>query len=210
MLAPYVTERGYAFVVQDVRGKFRSEGETVPFIHEVEDGYDTLEWVAAQSWSDGSVVTFGDSYYGFTQWAAVASGHPALRAIVPRVTSADLATFNWSGEGVTALYGADYLAHYWVDNPIYDFPVDWSVDRWPASTTKRSRPSGRARAASICSSIARCAEGPARIRTPAGIPSTGSGSPCSTRSGGSTISPPTRCATTRPSSDVRIARRSTT
>ena len=127
MLAPYVNERGYVFVVQDVRGKFRSEGETVPFIHEVKDGYDTLEWVAAQPWSDRSVVAFGDSYYGFTQWAAVASGHPALRAIVPRVTSADLATFNWSGEGVTALYGADYLAHYWVDNPIYDFPVDWRV-----------------------------------------------------------------------------------
>jgi uncharacterized protein len=127
MLAPHVNERGYVFVVQDVRGKFRSEGETVPFIHEVEDGYDTLEWIVAQAWSDGSVVSFGDSYYGFTQWAGVASGHPALRAIVPRVTSADLATFNWSGEGVTALYGADYLAHYWVDNPIYDFPVDWSV-----------------------------------------------------------------------------------
>jgi putative CocE/NonD family hydrolase len=127
MLAPYVNERGYAFVVQDVRGKFRSEGETVPFVHEVEDGYDTLDWVAAQPWSDGTVVMFGDSYYGFTQWAAVASGHPSLRAIVPRVTSADLATFNWSGEGVTALYGADYLAHYWIDAPIYDFPVDWSV-----------------------------------------------------------------------------------
>jgi uncharacterized protein len=127
MLAPYVNERGYVFVVQDVRGKFRSEGETVPFVHEVEDGYDTLEWVIAQAWSDGSAVSFGDSYYGFTQWAAAASGHPALRAMVPRVTSADLATFNWSGEGVTALYGADYLAHYWVDNPIYDFPVDWSV-----------------------------------------------------------------------------------
>ena len=70
---------------------------------------------------------FGDSYYGFTQWAAVASGHPALKAIVPRVTSADLAFMDtWSGEGVTALYGADYLGHYWVDNPIYDFAVDWS------------------------------------------------------------------------------------
>ena len=44
-LAPFFTERGYAFVVQDVRGKFRSEGETMPFVHEVEDGYDTLEWI---------------------------------------------------------------------------------------------------------------------------------------------------------------------
>lgn len=126
MLAPYVCDRGYAFVVQDVRGKFRSEGETVPFIHEVEDGYDTLDWIVGQSWSDGAVVMFGDSYYGFTQWAAAASGHASLRAMVPRVTSADLSLLNWSGEGVTALYGADYLAHYWVDNPIYDFPVDWA------------------------------------------------------------------------------------
>ncbi len=126
ILAPYVNGRGYAFVVQDVRGKFRSEGETVPFVHEVQDGYDTLEWIARQAWSDGAVGMFGDSYYGFTQWAAVASAHPALRAIVPRVTSADLATVNWSGEGVTALYGADYLAHYWVDNLIHDYDVDWS------------------------------------------------------------------------------------
>ena len=126
MLAPFICDRGYAFVVQDVRGKFRSEGETVPFIHEVEDGYDTLDWVVGQSWSNGAVVMFGDSYYGYTQWAAVASGHASLRAIVPRVTSADLWFLNWSGEGVTALYGADYLAHYWVDGPIYDFPVDWS------------------------------------------------------------------------------------
>ncbi|HMK93382.1 MAG TPA: CocE/NonD family hydrolase [Thermoleophilia bacterium] len=126
MLAPHITERGYAFVVQDVRGKFRSGGETKPFIHEVEDGYDTLEWLVAQPWSNGDVGMFGDSYYGFTQWAAVASGHPALKAIVPRVTSADLAFLNWSGPGVIALYGADYLAHYWADQPIHFFEPDWS------------------------------------------------------------------------------------
>ncbi len=127
LLAPHVTERGYAFVVQDVRGKFRSEGETVPFVHEVEDGYDTIDWIVGQPWSNGVVGMFGDSYFGFTQWAAVAAGHPALKAIVPRVTSADLAFMDtWSGEGVTALYAADYLGHYWVDNPIYDFAVDWS------------------------------------------------------------------------------------
>ena len=76
----YVTDRGYVLVVQDVRGKFRSEGETMPFMHEVDDGYDTLEWIVAQPWSDGVVGMWGDSYYGYTQWAAVASGHPALQA----------------------------------------------------------------------------------------------------------------------------------
>src|SRR5262249_53449721 len=83
--APWFTERGYAFVAQDVRGKFRSGGETVPYVREVTDGYDTIDWIVSQPWCDGSVGMFGDSYYGYTQWAAVASGHPALRAIVPRV-----------------------------------------------------------------------------------------------------------------------------
>ena len=81
-IAPSFTDRGYAFVVQDVRGKFRSEGETLAFAHEVDDGYDTLEWVVSQPWCDGNVGMWGDSYYGYTQWAAVASRHPALKAIV--------------------------------------------------------------------------------------------------------------------------------
>ena len=129
-LAPHFTDRGYAFVVQDVRGKFRSEGETVPYVHEVADGYDTIEWIVGRPWSDGVVGMFGDSYYGVTQWAAVASGHPALRAIVPRVTSADLGSTRvgtWWDEGVSPLYGADYFAHYWADRMIHDFEVDWTA-----------------------------------------------------------------------------------
>ncbi len=125
--APFFTERGYALVVQDVRGKFRSEGETMPFAHEIEDGYDTLEWISRRSWSDGVVGMFGDSYFGFTQWAAVASGHPALKAIVPRVTSADLRILTeWWGDSVVPLYGADYLAHYWVDPLMYFYEADYS------------------------------------------------------------------------------------
>ncbi len=89
-VAPFFTERGYACVVQDVRGKARSEGETFAFTHEVADGGDTLEWISQRPWSDGAIGMFGDSYYGFTQWAAIASGHPALRAIVPRMTSTEI------------------------------------------------------------------------------------------------------------------------
>jgi predicted acyl esterase len=126
-LAPHFTSRGYVLVVQDVRGKFRSGGDTMPYAHEVADGYDTLDWITSQPWCDGSVGMFGDSYYGYTQWAAVASGHPALRAIVPRVTSADIAINRTQWAGVVApLYGADYLAHYWVDQPIYHYDVDWA------------------------------------------------------------------------------------
>ena len=132
LLAPFVTNRGYAFVVQDVRGKFRSEGTTMAFVHESHDGYDTLEWISNQPWSDGRVGMFGDSYYGFTQWAAVASGHRALRAIVPRVTSADLGMVN-SGrhrgpegdiEDVDWFVSASYLSHFWLDQFIHDYPID--------------------------------------------------------------------------------------
>jgi hypothetical protein len=66
---------------------------------------------------------WGDSYYGFTQWTAVASGHPALKAIVPRVTVADL--FGWLA-GVTPLYGAHYLAQYWSDALTHHWTPDWS------------------------------------------------------------------------------------
>lgn len=124
------TERGYAVIVQDVRGKFRSEGETLAFLHEAADGYDTIEWVTRQSWSNGVVGMFGDSYYGFTQWAAVSSGHPALRAIVPRVTSADLAgTWRPSGPVREAewLTTADYLVRNWTDRYRYEVDFDWSV-----------------------------------------------------------------------------------
>ena len=129
-IAPLFTERSYVFVVQDVRGKFRSEGETIAFDNEIEDGYDTIDWIVTQPWCDGSVGMWGDSYYGFTQWAAVASEHPALRAIVPRVTSADLGRIfgaispTSDGEPIS-LYGAQYLAHYWLDNWIYDWDIDY-------------------------------------------------------------------------------------
>lgn len=126
-LAPWFTERGYAFVVQDVRGKYRSEGETMPFVHEIDDGYDSLDWIVSQPWSSGAVGMWGDSYYGFTQWAAVACGHPALKAIVPRVTGTNfLKSLRWWGDGVGELYMAEYLALCWLDGLIYESTVDWS------------------------------------------------------------------------------------
>jgi len=124
-IAGHFTERGYAFLPQDVRGKFRSGGEVNAFVHEVDDGYDTIQWITEQPWSNGDVGMWGDSYYGYTQWAAVASGHPALKAIVPRVTVADL--FGWlDGDGVAPLYGAHYLAQYWADGRTHHWTPDWT------------------------------------------------------------------------------------
>ncbi len=120
-IAPLVTERGYAFVVQDTRGKFHSEGEPLAFVHEVSDGADTLGWIAEQPWSDGAVGMFGDSYYGFTQWAAVASGHPALRAIVPRFTTSRVGDDWMYHQGVFCLYTmGEWAATSWVDGSLYE------------------------------------------------------------------------------------------
>ena len=122
-LATHFIARGYAFVPQDVRGKFRSEGDPLAFVNEVPDGYDTIEWITQQPWSNGDVGMWGDSYYGFTQWAAVAAGHPALKAIVPRVTFADID--GWL-DGVTPLYGGHYLGQYWSDHDTHHWTPDWS------------------------------------------------------------------------------------
>jgi hypothetical protein len=101
--------------VQDVRGKFRSEDTTMTYIYEVADGLDTLEWVAKRPWSNGRVGMFGESYFGLTQWAALASGHLARVAIVPRVTSAELGSSGLDvscGSGVQPLNVVSFLAHY--------------------------------------------------------------------------------------------------
>jgi uncharacterized protein len=81
--------QGYIVIVQDVRGRFASEGEYVPFLNEREDGYDTIEWAAALPGSNGAVGMFGPSYMGYTQWAAARTRPPHLKAIFPLITWAD-------------------------------------------------------------------------------------------------------------------------
>ena len=80
---------GYAVVIQDVRGRYTSEGDFEPFQNEISDGYDSVEWLAAQPWCDGKVGTFGGSYVGATQWLAASSAPPSLKGIIPIVTASD-------------------------------------------------------------------------------------------------------------------------
>src|SRR5215203_5291819 len=77
---------GYIVVVQDVRGRYRSEGEFVPFVREYEDGYDTVEWAASLPRADGSVGMYGLSYLGKTQWHAAVMGPPSLKSMAPGIT----------------------------------------------------------------------------------------------------------------------------
>jgi len=83
-------QAGYVVVVQDVRGRFASEGAFNPHFQESHDGADTIAWVAAQPWSSGVVGGFGGSYLGCTQWLAAREQIPALRALAPAVNPADM------------------------------------------------------------------------------------------------------------------------
>lgn len=76
----FFAEHGYAFVSQDVRGRYASEGQWY-FLHEQEgpDGFDTLAWIAAQPWCDGRVGTLGLSYSTATQQALAVLQPPSLR-----------------------------------------------------------------------------------------------------------------------------------
>src|SRR5229473_2735244 len=89
--------RGYAVVVQDVRGRYASEGAFVPYQNEGRDGYDTIEWVAKQSWCDGNVGTFGLSYPGAVQWLAAVENPPHLKAMAPAMTFSTPRNFFYSG-----------------------------------------------------------------------------------------------------------------
>ena len=80
---------GYAVLIQDTRGRYASEGEFYAFRDDINDGYDSVEWAAAQPWSTGKVGMYGASYVGATQWLAALAAPPHLVAIAPNVTASN-------------------------------------------------------------------------------------------------------------------------
>jgi uncharacterized protein len=82
-------EHGYAVVVQDVRGRYDSQGIFQPLTQEPEDGDDTLNWIAKQPWSNGKVGMTGGSYLGIVQWKVATMNNPHLKAIFPWVSGDD-------------------------------------------------------------------------------------------------------------------------
>ena len=81
--------RGYVVINQDVRGRYTSDGDWYPFLHESDDGYDTIEWAAALPYSDGRVGMYGGSYVGATQMLAAIAHPPHLAGICPVVTASN-------------------------------------------------------------------------------------------------------------------------
>jgi uncharacterized protein len=81
--------RGYVAIIQDVRGRYTSEGEWYTFKHESNDGYDTVEWAAGLPYSNGKVGMWGGSYVGATQMLAAIAHPPHLAGICPVVTASN-------------------------------------------------------------------------------------------------------------------------
>ncbi|MBL8266811.1 CocE/NonD family hydrolase, partial [Steroidobacter sp.] len=77
-------KQGYAVVLQNERGRFFSEGDYSNYLQGAsKDGYDTIDWIAKQPWSNGKVGTFGCSSPGEQQWPMAAANHPAHAAMIP-------------------------------------------------------------------------------------------------------------------------------
>ena len=91
--ARYFASRGYVVVMQDVRGRYRSQGRWRPWYDDGRDGYDTAVWIARQPWSDGGIGTIGTSYEGGTQQALALANAPHLQAMVPLFSVSNIARY---------------------------------------------------------------------------------------------------------------------
>lgn len=86
---PRMVKAGYVVILQDVRGRYASDGDFYPFVDEGQDGYESVEWAARLPYANGKVGLFGMSYHGYTQLAAAAEAPPSLKAIAPVMTMAE-------------------------------------------------------------------------------------------------------------------------
>lgn len=114
----HAVERGYAVVIEDVRGRYASAGEFRPYQNEGRDGYDTIEWAARQPWSNGAIGTFGLSYPGAVQWLAAVENPPHLKAMVPAMTFSTPQNFFYAG----GLWDMSWIEWIW-DNIAPDIRV---------------------------------------------------------------------------------------
>jgi putative CocE/NonD family hydrolase len=120
----WYARRGFIVVIQDTRGRWRSEGTFVPFVNETRDGYDTVQWAASLAGSNGRVGMYGASYVGATQHLAAVGAPPALGCICPAVTASSYYD-GWTYEG-----GALHLA----------FTENWSMFLATDTARRAGRP----------------------------------------------------------------------
>jgi putative CocE/NonD family hydrolase len=105
MFVPY----GYALVIQDVRGRYKSEGHWFPIRDDPNDGFDTAAWIGAQAWSDQSIGTIGTSYSGATQHALAIAGAPFVKAMIPRNAMSDFGRYGVRHHGAFELRWVNWV-----------------------------------------------------------------------------------------------------
>lgn len=124
---------GYAVVIQDVRGRFASEGKAIAFFHDDEDGYDTVEWIVKQPWSNGRIGTFGGSAMGVTQnmISVLPPPHLTCQAVVMAPSSLYDTAYTgggfrlalvagWLGSTGWPLENLDLILKHSFDDPFWD------------------------------------------------------------------------------------------
>lgn len=139
--AKFATANGYAFVFQSVRGRYDSDGKWYPYFQEINDGDDTLSWIADQPWSDGKVGMFGSSYLASVQWLAALNRNPALVAIAPAVSPGNYyRDVAYPGGAFSLLSRARWGVGLVGSRTTTTFPVDWigGIDHLPLETLAES------------------------------------------------------------------------
>ncbi|HEV2424349.1 MAG TPA: CocE/NonD family hydrolase [Terriglobia bacterium] len=111
----FYVEHGYAVVVQDTRGRYASEGVWHMMTDDVNDGYDTAQWLVRQDWSDGGFGMIGTSYPGGTQHAMAESDPPGLKAVVPVCAVADAGYYGMRNGGAFELRFFNWI--FWAGAP---------------------------------------------------------------------------------------------
>ena len=135
------TTRGYAVIMQDCRGRGDSDGEWIPYVCELYDGYDTHEWIGKQDWCDGNLGTFGLSYPGFTQTLPATLRSKYLKAVAPIASQQDnyghhrvngvihhnvaFAFLNMLGRSMQY----ESLKHFDQDTFFFELPIDTAMEK---------------------------------------------------------------------------------
>lgn len=101
--APYFTSHGYVVVVQDVRGRYKSEGRWRPLLDDAADGFDTADWIGHQPWSNGGIGTLGTSYEGGTQHALAIANAPFVKTMIPLFSMSDVGQYGLRHNGAFEL-----------------------------------------------------------------------------------------------------------
>ncbi len=107
--ASYFVPRGYVAIGQDVRGRYASEGRWRPHRDDVNDGFDTAQWIGEQPWSDGNIGTVGTSYPGGTEHALAISNPPHLKAMIPVDAMSDYGRYGVRHNGAFELRWMNWI-----------------------------------------------------------------------------------------------------